>query len=113
MFLFPSLSDTFGNVVMEALASGLPVVSFDCAAPAEHVQDGRSGRLIVPGDEAAYIEATAGLAMARAGLAAMSAAAVEAARLAGWDDILARFEAHLQDIVHARKTPAADIALAS
>ncbi len=53
VFLFPSLSDTFGNVVLEALASGLPVVSFAVAAAAEHVDDGVSGRLVAPGDEAA------------------------------------------------------------
>ena len=52
LFLFPSLTDTFGNVVMEALASGLPIVSFAAAAAAEHVGDGVSGRLVAPGDEA-------------------------------------------------------------
>ena len=57
VFLFPSLSDTFGNVVMEALASALPVVSFAVAAAAEHVDDAVSGRLVVAGDEAAYFAA--------------------------------------------------------
>ena len=60
VFLFPSLSDTFGNVVMEALASALPVVSFAVAAAAEHVDDGVSGQLVAAGDEAAYIAAVAG-----------------------------------------------------
>ncbi|MCO6062775.1 glycosyltransferase, partial [Pseudomonas sp. MOB-449] len=36
LFLFPSLSETFGNVVLEALASGLAVVAFDQAAAAQH-----------------------------------------------------------------------------
>ncbi len=96
VFLFPSLSDTFGNVVMEALASGLPVVSFACAAAAEHVQDGVSGRLVAPGDEAAYIAAAADLAVAPAALAPLRAAALDAARRATWDDVLARFEARLR-----------------
>jgi len=44
VFVFPSLSETFGNVVLEALASGLPVLAFDTAAAAEYVRDRVSGR---------------------------------------------------------------------
>jgi glycosyltransferase involved in cell wall biosynthesis len=107
-FLFPSLSDTFGNVVMEALASGLPVIAFDCAAAAEHVDDGLSGRLAIPGDEAAFIAAARELALASPQmLAPMREAAVAAARRAGWGEILARFEARLQDTIDASEaTPA-------
>jgi glycosyltransferase involved in cell wall biosynthesis len=102
VFLFPSLSDTFGNVVMEALASALPVVSFDCAAAAEHVGDRLSGRLVVPGDEAAFIAAVRELALAAPQtLAPMRAAAVAAARRASWDEVLARFEARLLDTIDA------------
>jgi glycosyltransferase involved in cell wall biosynthesis len=102
VFLFPSLSDTFGNVVMEALASALPVVSFDCAAAAEHLVDGRSGQLVVPGDEAGFIAAVREFALAAPqSLAPMRAAAVAAAKRAGWDEVLARFEARLQDTVDA------------
>jgi len=99
VFLFPSLSDTFGNVVMEALACGLPVVAFDCAAAAEHVDDAISGRLVRPGDEAAFIAATCDMAMAATDLARMREAAIAAARRATWDDALSRFEARLQDTV--------------
>ncbi|MGZ5714963.1 MAG: glycosyltransferase family 4 protein [Caldimonas sp.] len=101
VFLFPSLSDTFGNVVMEALASALPVVAFDCAAAAEHVADGVAGRLAVPGDEAGFIAAAAALAVDPAALQPMRDAAVAAARRATWDDVLERFEARLQDTVDA------------
>ena len=108
-FLFPSLSDTFGNVVMEALASGLPVVAFDTAAAAEHVVDGVSGRIVAPGDEAAFIGAVAALTVDDC--TRMRAAAIAAARRATWPEVLARFEARLEATVHAPETPAANVAL--
>ena len=109
VFLFPSLSDTFGNVVLEALASGLAVVSFDCAAAAEHVVDGVSGRLASPGDDAGYIAAACDLALAPRALASYGVAAIAAARRASWDDVLARFEARLVDTVDALETSPAPV----
>ncbi len=90
---------------MEALASGLPVVAFDCAAAAEHVTDGASGRLVVPGDETGFIAAVASLAGDPARLQPMREAAVAAARRATWDEVLERFEARLQDTVDALQAP--------
>lgn len=49
VFLFPSLTETFGNVVLEAMASGLAVVAFDEAAAHQHVRSGESG-LLAPSD---------------------------------------------------------------
>jgi glycosyltransferase involved in cell wall biosynthesis len=109
VFLFPSLSDTFGNVVMEALASALPVVSFAVAAAAEHVDDGVSGRLVAPGDEAAYFAAVRAMTDPGLALAPMRAAALAAARRATWPEVLARFEARLEDTAHAREAPSARI----
>lgn len=105
MFLFPSLSDTFGNVVMEALASGLPVVSFAVAAAAEHVADGLAGRLVAPGDEAAFIAAVGSMTAPGTALESMRVAALAAARRATWPEVLARFEARLEDTVHAPEAP--------
>jgi glycosyltransferase involved in cell wall biosynthesis len=55
MFLFPSLTETFGNVTLEAMASGLAVLAFDYAAAREHLRDGESG-LLVPFDDADAFE---------------------------------------------------------
>ncbi len=46
LLLFPSLTETFGNVTLEALASGLPVLAFNTAAACEWVLHGRSGWLV-------------------------------------------------------------------
>lgn len=54
LFLFPSLTETFGNVTVEALASGLPIVAFDYAAAREHV-DNSCGRRVAFGDEDAFV----------------------------------------------------------
>lgn len=43
IFLFPSTTDTFGNVVIEALASGLPAVVSDQGGPCELIQNGVTG----------------------------------------------------------------------
>lgn len=49
LFLFPSLTETFGNVTLEAMASGLPLVAYNYAAAAQHVQHGTNGFLAAYG----------------------------------------------------------------
>ena len=46
LFVFPSQTETFGNVTLEALASGIPVLAFDCAAARDWVQHNLNGWLI-------------------------------------------------------------------
>ncbi|MEY4153890.1 MAG: hypothetical protein RLZZ278_738 [Pseudomonadota bacterium] len=46
LFVFPSQTETFGNVTLEALASGIPVLAFDCAAARDWVQRGINGWLV-------------------------------------------------------------------
>jgi UDP-2,3-diacylglucosamine pyrophosphatase LpxH len=48
LFLFPSLTETYGNVTLEAMASGLPVVAFRMAAAAELIRHGHNGMLADP-----------------------------------------------------------------
>jgi glycosyltransferase involved in cell wall biosynthesis len=50
VFLFPSTTETFGNVVLEAMASGLAVVAYDDAAARMHVVHAESGLLAARGD---------------------------------------------------------------
>jgi len=63
LFLFPSLTETFGNVTLEALASGVPAVGFDYAAAREHLH-GDSGRCVPFGDADAFVRAACELALA-------------------------------------------------
>lgn len=61
LFLFPSLSETFGNVTLEALACGVPVVAFDYGAAREHIHDARAGMLAPRSDDAAFVQAALAL----------------------------------------------------
>jgi len=53
VFLFPSTTDTFGNVMLEAMASGLPVIGADVGPTREQLHSG-GGWLAAPGDAAAF-----------------------------------------------------------
>jgi glycosyltransferase involved in cell wall biosynthesis len=46
LFVFPSLSETFGNVLLEAMASGLPVLAFSAPGPVDIVRSGETGWLV-------------------------------------------------------------------
>jgi len=59
LFLFPSLTETYGNVTLEALASGLPVVAYDYAAASELVRPGENGLLAPPGQAGKFVDAAA------------------------------------------------------
>lgn len=95
LFLFPSLSETFGNVVLEALASGLAVVAFDQAAAAQHIRHGHSGALATPGDEAAFIESARWLLEDPESLRRVRLNARQHAGKQGWPAIVERFESLL------------------
>lgn len=56
LFLFPSKTDTFGNVVTEAMASGLAVVAFNDAAASEHIRHQENGMVADLNDDEAFVE---------------------------------------------------------
>jgi glycosyltransferase involved in cell wall biosynthesis len=62
LFVFPSQSETFGNVSLEAMASGVASVCFDHAAAHEHIADGTSGALVPVGQDGAFLERALALA---------------------------------------------------
>ncbi len=81
LFLFPSLSETFGNVTLEALASGVPVVAYDYGAAREHMKTTDVGACIAEDDADGFVAAAIALADAaplRARLREAARAAVEA-----------------------------------
>ena len=88
LFVFPSLTETFGNVTLEALASGLALVAFDEAAAAQHARDGVSARLVASGDEDAFVQAAAQLAAAPSSRAKRRANAPELVAHLSWPSVL-------------------------
>lgn len=94
ILLCPSETETFGNVLLEGLASGLVTVSHDYAAAARHVLHDRNGLKSPKGDRAAYLgECFAALHRWRD--PDFRAAARASAEKLGWDQVVDSFENHL------------------
>ncbi len=93
LFLFPSVTETFGNVTIEALASGLPVLAFATAAAADWVRHEGNGWLVPLGDDEAYPALAAGLAREPERLARASMLACAQVAQLDWQQIAWQVEA--------------------
>ncbi|MFP5411170.1 MAG: glycosyltransferase, partial [Gammaproteobacteria bacterium] len=113
VFLFPSLTETWGNVTIEAMASGLAVVAYDCAAAQEVIRHGENGLKAAPEDEAGFVAQAVSLAGADADALRQRlgrAAAARAAQLS-WDAIVDAFERVLLRLAQpSLSTPEAGLA---
>lgn len=99
LFVFPSLTETFGNVTTEALASGLPVLAFDYAAAAQLVQDGRNGALVPFGDGPSFVQKAAQLAAQPAAWKRMGRQARQGAQTLAWSGIVQSLETIYQSVI--------------
>jgi glycosyltransferase involved in cell wall biosynthesis len=97
IYLHTSITETFGNVVTEALGSGLAVTAFDYAAAHEFIRSGENGLLAPVGDEAAFLTHAAQLARDAALRSRLAAAGPATVRTLTWDAIVERFITDLQE----------------
>ncbi len=109
IFVFPSTIETFGNVTLEAMASGLPVVGARKGGTAGIIADGRTGFLAAPRDPEDFARRVEFLLDHPEQRRAMSTAAVAYARNHCWEPILADMFAAYHDILDGVTQPAEEI----
>lgn len=97
VFLFPSTTETYGNVTLEAMASGLGVVAYDYAAARQHIRHRENGLKAAFDDAAAFIEQSRYAASHPGPMRDMGVAARKLAEQHGWEAIVTRFE----EVAHA------------
>jgi glycosyltransferase involved in cell wall biosynthesis len=99
VFLFPSITETFGNVVLEAMSSGLGVVAYDYAAPRLLIRSGENGWLAPFNEEAAFL-AQSREAAAEWQQDSLRFAARQSAFDLGWERVIEQFEHELASVMH-------------
>ena len=104
IFVFPSDTETFGSVTLEAMASGLPTVCADATGSRSLVDPGVTGFLLDPLDDAGFFAHVRDLSMDPAARAAMGAAARERSLKFSWDEAMAGLLARYEAVV-AETTP--------
>jgi glycosyltransferase involved in cell wall biosynthesis len=116
LFLFPSLSETYGNVTLEALASGVPTVAFDYGAAHEYLRHGENGAAIAEtkhphADADAFVKAARTIASDRALRARMARAARESVTALRPQQVAADFD-HILSTLQANRAHERDVSTA-
>lgn len=92
IFLFPSLTETFGNVTTEAMASGLAVVAFDYAAARELIRHGENGVVAPPDDSEGFVRLAVDLVTDPGRARSLAARARVTAEARDWDQVVVQLE---------------------
>ncbi len=103
IFAFSSLTETFGNVVLEAMASGLPVVALRAGGVGETVQSGATGSLVEPSEPPAqFASALLRLVEHPEERRRMAQAARDYALSQSWDAIMDALRCRYQSVIDAQ-----------
>jgi glycosyltransferase involved in cell wall biosynthesis len=102
LFLFPSLTETYGNVTLEAMASGLALVAFNYAAAAEVITHGKNGLVVPYGEDLAFTRAAFQIAGNIPLRVRMGEAARKKAEELDWERICERYSNTLQIVANSR-----------
>jgi glycosyltransferase involved in cell wall biosynthesis len=102
IFCFPSVTETFGNVVIEAMASGLPVVAAAQGGPVDIIRHGETGYLFEPANAAALAKHVEELVMDEPARHAMAERAVAYAHTQSWDVIFGKLLDDYREIIAAQ-----------
>lgn len=108
IFLYPSQTETYGNVTTEAMACGNAVLSFNYAAAALHIRHGVNGLVANLGDDDSFISESLRLAGDAALRQRLGAAASAGASAFDWQPIIDRFESillHESAAAHSAPSP--------
>jgi glycosyltransferase involved in cell wall biosynthesis/predicted metal-dependent phosphoesterase TrpH len=106
VFLFASQTDTFGQVILEAQGSGLPVVAVDAGGPASLIEHGNSG-LLAPADPGALADAVVSLVASPLLVERVKRNALAVARDRTWEASLEWLAAGYRRVLHERIADAA------
>ena len=102
LFVFPSQTETFGNVTLEALASGIPVLAFDCAAARDWVQTGVNGWLVPENDPDGFARKAVEIFNTKNLLSQVTQSTRQQIVRLDWDQIAEQVESVLWDAIRIR-----------
>ena len=102
LFLFPSTSETWGNVLLEAMASGLACVAYDYAAARQHLRHGQNGLAVPLGDVHAFHAHALNLAGSLDVISELGRQARQTALGISWDRVVDRFAELLNRVADDR-----------
>ena len=105
IFIFPSITETFGNVILEAMASGLGIVAYDYAAAKEYLRHRRSAMLARFDDPDDFIKQACLLVSRKDNVKTLRTSVLETAKKCTWEKVICDLEAIYKNITAKPTVP--------